>query len=424
MDVVPYPVSPPNMPLFTPSLPLPHVQLQPSQTHHNTTNHSKTITRLLMEAISVTKPASHSHFKTIFSSNPKHFFKQQPFLPIPNNPTRFRLVTAAIQNQQQEAAAASKDTEDESYGEVKGIIGSRALDTAAGMEYLIEWKDGHAPSWVPADFIAKDVVAEYETPWWTAAKKADESALRNLVDSGDGRDVDAVDADGRTALLFVAGLGSEPCVKLLAEAGANLDHRDRSGGLAALHMAAGYVRPGVAKLLLDFGADPEVADDRGRTALDLAREILKATPKGNPMQFGRRIGLEGVVRVLEGAVFEYVEAQEILEQRGKGENLEYLVRWKDGEANEWVKAKFVAEDLVRDHEAGLEYAVAEAVLAKRVADEGTPEFLVKWADLDEPTWEPEENVDPDLVKAFEETNKQAQPNSNGPAVVVSNQDGP
>ncbi|KAL2329177.1 hypothetical protein Fmac_022604 [Flemingia macrophylla] len=367
-----------------------------------------------MEAIFVTKPASHLKAKP--SPNPKHLFpshhKTLLRLPLRRNRTRF---PAAIQNQQQQQPP--NHTEDESYGEVKGIIGSRAIHAAAAMEYLIEWKDGHAPSWLPAEFIAKDVVAEYETPWWTAAKKADESAFRKILDSADGRDVDAVDADGRTALLFVAGLGSEPCVKLLAEAGADLNHRDRSGGLAALHMAAGYVRPGVAKLLLDLGADPEVADDRGRTALDLAREILKATPPGNPMQFGRRIGLEGVIRVLEGAVFEYAEVQEILERRGKGENLEYLVRWKDGGANEWVKAKFVAEDLVRDYEAGLEYAVAEAVVARRVGDEGTPELLVKWADLDEPTWEPQENVDPDLVKAFE-----VQLSSNGPSVVVTNQD--
>nr|KYP68081.1 hypothetical protein KK1_021698 [Cajanus cajan] len=373
-----------------------------------------------MEAIFLTKPAS--HLKTKHSPNPKHLFpsKHKSILPLRRTRTRTRTnFPAAIQNQQQQEAP--KPTEDESYGEVKGLIASRAVDAAA-MEYLIEWKDGHAPSWLPAEFIAKDVVAEYETPWWTAAKKADDSALRKILDSADGRDVDAVDADGRTALLFVAGLGSEPCVKLLAEAGANLDHRDRSGGLAALHMAAGYVRPGVAKVLLDLGADPEVADERGRTALDLAREILKATPRGNPMQFGRRIGLEGVIRVLEGAVFEYAEVQEIVERRGKGENLEYLVRWKDGGANEWVKAKFVAEDLVRDYEAGLEYAVAQAVIGRRVGDEGTPEFLVKWADLDEPTWEPQENVDPELVKAFEESTNQAQPSINGPAVVVSNQD--
>ncbi|OMO91957.1 hypothetical protein COLO4_17993 [Corchorus olitorius] len=295
------------------------------------------------------------------------------------------------------------DEVDESYGEVSKIIGSRALPGGKGMEYLIEWKDGHAPSWVPEDFIAKDVVAEYETPWWTAAKKADDKALAELLAAEeDWRDVNAVDKDGRTALLFVSGLGSEPCVKILAEAGADIDHRDNAGGLTALHMAAGYIKPGVAKLLLDLGADPEVEDDRGLTPLALAKEILKVTPKGNPMQFGRRLGLESVIRILEDSVYEYAEVEAILEKRGKGENLEYLVKWKDGSDNEWVKAKFVAEDLVKDFEAGLEYAVAEGVVAKRMGDDGKNEYLVKWADLEEETWEPEENVDPDLIKEFEQ----------------------
>ncbi|XP_057456724.1 signal recognition particle 43 kDa protein, chloroplastic [Lotus japonicus] len=374
-----------------------------------------------MEAVFLTKPSSSSHLKFKPPPNPNFLFPHhRQSLPIRRRkPLHFPAISAALQNQQE----APNDTaqEDESYGEVKRIIGSRALPDATAMEYLIEWKDGHAPSWVPADFIANDVLAEYETPWWTAARKADEAALKNILDTGDDRDVDAVDTEGRTALLFVAGLGSEPCVKVLAEAGANIDHRDNAGGMAALHMAAGYVRPGVAKLLLELGADPEVEDKRGRTALDLARELLNATPKGNPMQFGRRVGLEGVVRVLEGAVFEYAEVEEILERRGKGENLEYLVRWKDGGGNEWVNARFVAEDLVRDYEAGLEYAVAEAVVGRRVGDEGKLELLVKWVDLEQPTWEPEENVDPELVKLYEQSNNQAQPSSNGPA---SNQDGP
>uniref|UniRef100_A0A2P2LFE3 Uncharacterized protein MANES_08G120200 n=1 Tax=Rhizophora mucronata TaxID=61149 RepID=A0A2P2LFE3_RHIMU len=271
------------------------------------------------------------------------------------------------------------------------------------MEHLIEWKDGHAPSWVPSDCIAKDVVAEYETPWWTAAKKADEPALSRLLAADDSRDVDAVDSDGRTALLFVCGLGSEPCVKVLAEAGADLNHRDNSGGLTALHMAAGYVKPGVVKLLIELGADPEAEDDRGLTPLALAKEILKVTPKGNPMQFARRLGLESVIRVLEEEIFEYAEIQEILEKRGKGNNTEYLVKWKDGCDNEWVKAALIAEDLVGDFEAGLEYAVAEGVEAKRISDEGKLEYLVKWTDIDEATWEPEENVDPDLIKEFEGT---------------------
>lgn len=280
------------------------------------------------------------------------------------------------------------------------IIGSRALENGSGMEYLIEWKDDHVPTWVPSDYIAKDVIAEYEAPWWNAVKKADETALREVISSGDGRDIDAVDQDGRTALLFVSGLGSEPCVKLLAEEGANVNHRDNNGGLTALHMAAGYVRPGVAKVLIEFGADPELEDDRGRTPLELAREILNVTPKGNPVQFARRLGLENVIRVLEDAIFEYAEVEEILEKRGKGRNTEYLVKWKDRGDNEWVKAGLIAEELVKDFESGLEYALVESIVDTRKCEDGKTEYLVKWTDIEEATWEPEENVDPDLIQEF------------------------
>ncbi|KAH1099145.1 hypothetical protein J1N35_016066 [Gossypium stocksii] len=316
----------------------------------------------------------------------------------------------AVQNQerdfQETGNTLQADVSDESFGEVSKIIGSRAVPGGKAMEYLIEWKDGHAPSWVPQDFIAKDVVAEYETPWWTAAKKADDKGLAELLAvEDDWRDVDAVDPDGRTALLFVSGLGSEPCVKVLADAGADINHRDNAGGLTALHMAAGYIKPGVAKLLLDFGADPEIEDDRGLTPLALAKEILKVTPKGNPMQFARRLGLESVIKTLEESIFEYAEVEEIMEKRGKGENLEYLVKWKDGGDNEWVKAKFVAEDLVADFEAGLEYAVAEGVVGKRMGDDGKNEYLVKWIDMEQPTWEPEENVDPELIKEFDDASQ-------------------
>ncbi|XAR72658.1 Signal-recognition-particle GTPase [Bertholletia excelsa] len=322
-----------------------------------------------------------------------------------HHPHHLRLRTSTVDNHQQPQVQEPELTyedynEDESYGEVDKIIGSRALEGGKGMEYLIQWKDDHAPTWVPSNYIAADVVAEYETPWWTAAKKADESALSQLISAGDDRDVDAVDADGRTALLFVAGVGSEPCVRLLAEAGADLNHRDNAGGLTALHMAAGYVKPGVAKVLIELGAGPEVEDERGKTPMDIAVEILRSTPKGNPMQFGRRLGLESVIRVLEEAIYEFAQVQEVIEKRGKGDKVEYLVRWKDGGENEWVRAALVAEDVVADFEAGVEYAVAEAVVDRR--DEGgRREYLVKWTDMEEATWEPEGNVDPELIKEFE-----------------------
>ncbi|XP_010266955.1 PREDICTED: signal recognition particle 43 kDa protein, chloroplastic [Nelumbo nucifera] len=358
------------------------------------------------------KPTFSSQITTPPTFIPLHFpsVRRFNFLPHHSHPARrFNFRASAVGNQSKFQFQDQEIQEDESYGEVNKIIGSRAVEGGTRMEYLIEWKDGHTPSWVPATNIAKDVIAEYETPWWTAAKKADEAALRQLLavnnDDEEGqlgtRDVDAVDEDGRTALLFVSGLGSEACVRLLAAAGASIDHKDNSGGLTALHMAAGYVKPGVVRLLIELGADTEVEDDRGRTPLDLAREILGVTPRGNPVQFARRLGLENVIRALEESIYEYAEVEEILEKRGKGDKVEYLIKWKDGGDNEWVKAGLVAEDLIKDFEAGLEYAVAEAVVDKRDGEEGKKEYLVKWADIEEATWEPEENVDPELIKEFE-----------------------
>ncbi|CAH9055265.1 unnamed protein product [Cuscuta epithymum] len=345
---------------------------------------------------------SKAHFPTLFIS-------PRPItLPLLRVVRRNLPISTAIETQKQTEAALAPPqqfddyVEDETYGEVNKIIGSRrATEAGTGMEYLIEWKDEHAPTWVPSDYIANDVVAEYETPWWTAVKKADESSLRKLVEaSDDGRDVDAVDENGRTALLFVSGLGSEYCVKLLADAGADVNYRDkRGGGLTPLHMAAGYVWPGAVKMLIRLGADPEAEDDQGQTPLDLARTIMK---KQSPMELDRRLGLGEVIAALEEAIYEFAEVEEILEKRGKGEQVEYLVKWKDGEANEWVKCGLIAEDLVRDFEAGLEYAVAERVLERREGGEGGKrEYLVKWSDIEEATWEPEENVDPTLIHQFE-----------------------
>ncbi|XP_078442267.1 chloroplast signal recognition particle component (CAO) [Wolffia australiana] len=304
---------------------------------------------------------------------------------------------------------------DEAFGEVSRIVGSRSAPTqpdepSPATEFLIEWKDGHAPSWVPAAAVAADVVAEYETPWWTAAKKADDAALSALLaDPATARDPDATDPEGRTALHFAAGLGSEPCVRALAAAGADLDRRDRAGGgLRPLHMAAGYARPAAVKALLELGADPAAGDAAGRSALELAREVLAKTPRASPAGFAKRVALEAAIVELEKAVFEFAEVAELLEARGRGDRREYLVQWKDGGEREWVKAGWVAEDLIADFEAGLEYGEAEAVIGSRPAAAagggggggGGVEYLVKWVDIEEATWEPAENVDPLLVEEF------------------------
>uniref|UniRef100_A0A0D9VP61 Chromo domain-containing protein n=1 Tax=Leersia perrieri TaxID=77586 RepID=A0A0D9VP61_9ORYZ len=356
-------------------------------------------------------------------SHPK---PRTPSLSITTLPLRLRLpkrrltALALFQDQtNQRNPAASID--DEAYGEVDRIVSSRTVKsavfaedgsatTATATEYLVEWKDGHEATWIPAEAIAADVVAEYETPWWAAAKKADAAEIAALLaDEALRRDPDAEDAQGRTAMHFAAGLGSEECVRALADAGADVGKPERAGGgLTPLHIAAGYGRAAAVRALIELGADPESPDGQGRTPLELVRDVLDKTPKGNPATFERRLALEAAAKELEKAVYEWGEVEKVIDGRGEGKWREYLVEWRDGGDREWVKAAWVAEDLVKDFDAGLEYAVAEAVVDKRQAaaeaegEEGKWEYLVKWVDIEEATWEPAENVDAELLQEFEQ----------------------
>lgn len=185
-----------------------------------------------------------------------------------------------------------------------------------------------------------------------------------------------------------------------------------AGGLTALHVAAGYGKAEAVRALMEVGVDVEVVDGQGRTALEVAREVLEGIPKGSLVAFGIRLGLEGVIRELEKEVYEFVEVEKVLEKRGEGERREYLVEWRDGGEREWVKEKWIGEDLVRDFEEGLEYGVAEKVVGRREGEEGRVEYLVKWVDLEKATWEPVENVDAELVEEFEKIN------GNGAAAVA------
>jgi signal recognition particle 43 kDa protein len=319
---------------------------------------------------------------------------------------------------QGQSKPVSKENDDEdAYGEVDRIVSSRtvknpvftedlAATTAVATEYLVGWKDGLEPSWVPAEAIAADVVAEYETPWWTAAKKADADALAALLaDEMMQRDPNAEDAQGRTAMHFAAGLGSEDCLRALAAAGADVCHRERAGGgLTPLHIAVGYGRAAAVRVLLALGGDPDAPDGQGRTPLELVQEVLGKMPKGNPALFQQRLALEAAAKEMEKAVYEWAEVEKVVDGRGEGKWREYLVEWRDDGDREWVKAAWVAEDLVNDFDAGLEYAVSEAVVDKRQAADGEEkwEYLVKWVDIEEATWEPAENVDAELVQEFEQ----------------------
>jgi ankyrin repeat protein len=85
-----------------------------------------------------------------------------------------------------------------------------------------------------------------------------------------GAKVNAVDFTGRTALMYAASGPFAPTVQLLITRGADPDIRDTDEGFTALMFAAAEGQVEVIKVLLSYGADISIKDNDGDKALDFA----------------------------------------------------------------------------------------------------------------------------------------------------------
>jgi len=94
-----------------------------------------------------------------------------------------------------------------------------------------------------------------------------------------GADVTAVDRLQKNAMTYAAGEGHTAIVKLLLARGVDPNAVYRNE-LTALMWAAGYGRVDTMRALLDAGAKPGLKDDRGKTALDIARDNKEAAAVG------------------------------------------------------------------------------------------------------------------------------------------------
>ena len=99
--------------------------------------------------------------------------------------------------------------------------------------------------------------------------------VRLLLEAG--ADVDLRHDDGRTALIFGAqanGSRSADAARLLLEAGANIDAQPLRG-TSTLMWASGWGHTATVQVLLEFGADVNLEDKDGNTALSRAVEREK-----------------------------------------------------------------------------------------------------------------------------------------------------
>jgi ankyrin repeat protein len=91
------------------------------------------------------------------------------------------------------------------------------------------------------------------TPLGLAAEVANTQILKLLLDAG--ANVDSPNADGMTALMAVARTGNVEAAKLLIDRGATVDAREGFGGQSALMWAAARRHPPMIDLLAAHGAD-------------------------------------------------------------------------------------------------------------------------------------------------------------------------
>jgi signal recognition particle protein len=245
---------------------------------------------------------------------------------------------------------------------------------------------------VPAALVADDVKRDYEAQWWKACREGDFEVVERMLRGGGEALAAARDDDGRSALHYACGVGSEECVRAIIARGAEVDAKDKDS-FTPLHIAAGYLHEKIVETLVRGGANPELEDSTGRSPLDLVETLTINTP-ATTVTFARRSVLESIARTLEQFVFEEVPPAAIKRVRaaddGSGEK-EYLVEWLDAFGDQWVPRRDVADDLVRDFENGLEYAtVARAYEppSRQAGAKKNRRRLVAWADGAPPTWEP------------------------------------
>lgn len=171
-----------------------------------------------------------------------------------------------------------------------------------------EAKTHTQPPLLQADPVSEDQLRQ-------AAYEGVQSMVRELL--GQGVNVNAVDAEGRTALDFAAFNGHLEILKDLLKAGAVVDVRDSMGRTPLMYASTGPF-PESVLLLLENGADPNAVDsDEHFSAvmhaaaeghLEVVRILidhgadhtLKDIDGDDAASFARQNGHSQVVEYLEG----------------------------------------------------------------------------------------------------------------------------
>ncbi|CDK13343.1 E3 ubiquitin-protein ligase [Caenorhabditis elegans] len=121
---------------------------------------------------------------------------------------------------------------------------------------------------VSGDYAAGSGAERVHRQLIDAIRQKDLTALVDAIESGQV-DVNFADDVGQSLTNWASAFGSIEMVQYLCDKGSDVNKGHKS---SSLHYAACFGRPDVVKLLLQRGANPDLRDEDGKTALDKARE--------------------------------------------------------------------------------------------------------------------------------------------------------
>ena len=111
----------------------------------------------------------------------------------------------------------------------------------------------------------------------SACASGQQSIVEFLVGMED-TDLDALDADGTSPLCAAVTWDFDPIVRLLVDAGCDVNVRNSGTQTTALHVAAIQENGRIAHMLLQAGADPTLEDVFGRSSCDFASPSASTWP--------------------------------------------------------------------------------------------------------------------------------------------------
>uniref|UniRef100_A0A9J8APR5 Ankyrin repeat domain 50-like n=1 Tax=Cyprinus carpio carpio TaxID=630221 RepID=A0A9J8APR5_CYPCA len=145
------------------------------------------------------------------------------------------------------------------------------------LQVLLDWVREQGSKRPTAQALLEHVDSEGWTALRSAAWGGHKEAVRLLLEAG--ADIDGCDSDGRTALRAAAWGGHEEILLTLLDHGAQVDRSDREGRTPLI--AAAYMgHKEAVEILLNAGADLNLADGDGRTALSVAALCVPSAAGG------------------------------------------------------------------------------------------------------------------------------------------------